>query len=393
MQMMSTGSKSYWSWACFLTANIGKTVSKQAVFSRMNPAWVKTVKALLQEVIGQQVEKNINQQLFKHFKNVWLQDSTTLRLPDILVNKFKGSVSNGKQHSIAKLNVIIHAVSGLCPVMEWSSFTVNEQSLSKSILQIAKAGDLVIRDLGYFVLPVFQQLATAKIYFLSRCRYGVRLYHTQTGEELKLAQLLQGKTWLDQEVICGKESAVKVRLVAMKLTDKQTNERIRKAKQDRDKRLNHSQDYYTLLGFVIFITNVEAEKWNSKQVADAYRVRWNIETLFKSWKSGFQLERLIPEARTNTCRVESFLYLLLIYIAWFQLLIYAPLRWHAQRQTKKYLSIIKVAKLIKSKHINWMNTELSSSLKNEILYQCCYDKRLDRVNEELFLHQFFKPLT
>ena len=359
----------------------------------MNAAWVKTVKALLQEVVGQQAKTKINHQLFEHFKNVWLQDSTTLRLPDILVDKFKGSVSNGKQHAIAKLNVIIHAVSGLCPVLEWSSFTVNEQSLSKSILQTAKAGDLVIRDLGYFALPVFQQLAASKIYFLSRCRYGVRLYHTPTGEEINLAQLLQGKTWLDQEVICGKENAVKVRLVAMKLSDTQTNERIRKAKHDRDKRLNHNQDYYTLLGFVIFITNVETEKWNSKQVADAYRIRWNIETLFKSWKSGFQLERLIPEARTNTCRVESILYLLLIYIAWFQLLIYAPLRWCAQKQTRKYLSIIKVAKLIKSKQINWMNTELSKALKNEIIYQCCYDKRHDRVNEEMFLHHFLKPLT
>ena len=289
--------------------------------------------------------------------------------------------------------MIIHAVSGLCPVLEWSSFTVNEQSLSKSILQTAKAGDLVIRDLGYFVLPVFQQLAASKIYFLSRCRYGVRLYHSPTGEEINLAQLLQGKTWLDQEVICGKENAVKVRLVAMKLSDTQTNERIRKAKHDRDKRLNHNQDYYTLLGFVIFITNVETEKWNSKQVADAYRIRWNIETLFKSRKSGFQLERLIPEARTNTCRVESILYLLLIYIAWFQLLIYAPLRWCAQKQTRNYLSIIKVAKLIKSKQINWMNTELSEALKNEIIYQCCYDKRHDRVNEEMFLHHFLKPLT
>ena len=154
--------------AFFLTAAIGKTVSKQAVFSRMNAAWVKTVKALLQEVVGQQTKTKTNHPLFEHFKNVWLQDSTTLRLPDILVDKFKGSVSNGKQHAIAKLNVIIHAVSGLCPVLEWSSFTVNEQSLSKSILQTAKAGDLVIRDLGYFVLPVFQQLAASKIYW-SQC--------------------------------------------------------------------------------------------------------------------------------------------------------------------------------------------------------------------------------
>jgi hypothetical protein len=393
MLMMSEGSKSYWSWACSLASIIGETVSKQAIFSRMNDSWVKTVKTLLKEVIAQQADKQANRQLFTHFKNVWLQDSTTLHLPDILIEKFKGNVSRGKYKSIAKLNVVINAFSGLCPVMEWSSFTVNEQRLSASILHTAKAGDLVIRDLGYFVLNVFQQLTEAKIYFLSRWKYGVQFSYTENGTAINLAKLLQGKAWFDQEVICGKENSVKVRLVAMKLSAEQTNERIRKAKRNRDRRVNHSKDYYTLLGYVIFITNVEAEKWNSKQVADAYRIRWNIETLFKSWKSGFRLEHIIPEARTNTARVESFLYLMLIYIAWFQLLIYAPLRWYVFRKTGKHLSIIKTAKLINSKSINWMKNEMSNALKKEITYHCCYDKRNDIVNDGMLFYQLFNPLA
>jgi len=391
MLMMGEGSKSYWSWARSLTTVIGKTVSKQAIFSRMSMAWVKTVKSLLQEVIGQQTRTKIKHQLFEHFKNVWLQDSTTLHLPDVLAAKFKGNISRGKQKAVAKLNVIIHAISGLCPVMEWSSFTRNEQDLSKSILNIAKAGDLVIRDLGYFVLNVFQQLATANIYFLSRWRYGVNLSHVTSGKEINLAKLLVGKTWLDQVVICGKETAVKVRLIAVKLTSVQTNERRRKARHDRDHRLNHSKDYYHLLGYIIFITNVESEKWDYRQVAEAYRVRWNIEILFKSWKSGFRIEHLIPEARTNTERVESILYLILIYIAWFQMLIYAPLRWCTYEKTGKHLSIIKVAKLIKSKQLNWMKTEISKTLKIEITYYCCFDTRQDRINKEVLLQQFFKP--
>ena len=196
MRMMSEGSKSYWSWARSLTTVIGKTVSKQAIFSRMTASWVATVETLLQEVIGQQANTKIKHHLFTHFKKVWLQDSTTIHLPDVLAGKFKGNVSGGETKSVAKLNVIIHALSGLCPVMEWSSFTVNEQSLSNRVLQTAKAGDLVIRDLGYFVLKVFKQLADAKIYFLSRWRYGVKLYDITSGEELCLEKLLHRKTWL-----------------------------------------------------------------------------------------------------------------------------------------------------------------------------------------------------
>jgi hypothetical protein len=393
MLMMSEGSKSYWSWARSLTSVIGKTVSKQAIFSRMTDGWVATVKELLQEVLFEQANAKVKPHLFEHFKNVWIQDSTTLHLPDVLAERFKGNTSRGKQKSVAKLNVIIHAVNGLCAVMEWSSFTVNEQQLSKSILKIAQAGDLVIRDLGYFVLPVFRQLAEAKIYFLSRWKYATKLYHPESGCEIALADLLQGKAWIDQEVICGKETRVKVRLVAIKLSNEQANERRRKAKKDRDKRLNHSKAYYQLLGYVVFITTVESEKWNYRQVAEAYRLRWNIEILFKSWKSGFKMEHLIPEARTNTQRVESILYLLLIYIAWFQLLVYTPLRWGIYEKTGKYLSIIKVATLIKSKHMDWIKNEITDKLINEIAYYCCYDKRHDRMNEEMLLQRFFKPLA
>jgi hypothetical protein len=391
MLMMGEGNKSYWSWARSLTSIIGEVVSKQAIFSRMTDSWIATVKELLKEVIFQQMKVKAKPQLFEHFKDVWLQDSTTLHLPDVLAERFKGNWSLGKQKSVAKLNVIIDAVSGLCPVMEWSSFTVTEQYLAKSVLQIATAGDLVIRDLGYFVLPVFKQFSEKGIYFLSRWKYNAKLYEPESGSEINLAGLLRGKTWIDRELICGKETPVKVRLIAIKLSDNQASERRRKAKKDRDKRLNHSSDYYDLLDYVIFITNVEPAKWNYQQIAEAYRLRWNIEILFKSWKSGFRIEHLIPEARTNTQRVESILYLILIYITLFQLLIYTPLRWSIYEKTGKHLSIIKLAKLIKSKPLNWMKIGLNTKLKTEITYYCCYDQRQDRINEEMLLKRFLTP--
>ncbi|MFA9214107.1 MAG: hypothetical protein ACEQSR_09730, partial [Candidatus Methylacidiphilales bacterium] len=137
--MMSEGGKSYWDWASSLSIIIGKSVSKQALFGRMTKAWTDTVKALLQEVMNQQVQAQIKHKLFASFGNVWLQDSTSLHLPDILKKVFKGNVSKGVQKSVAKLNVVINVLSGSCPVLDWMSFTVNEQALSSSILNIAKA--------------------------------------------------------------------------------------------------------------------------------------------------------------------------------------------------------------------------------------------------------------
>jgi len=346
----------------------------------------------MEEVIARQSLKQVNHGLFHHFKKVLLQDSTTIKLSQAMLERFKGNVSGGKQKSVAKVNVVLDVLKGSCPVIELMSFTVNEQKLSDSILAIAKAGDLVIRDLGYFVLPIFKAMDIAKVYFLSRLKFNVCLYDVESGKKINLAQLLKGKTWVDTQVICGKEEQLKVRIVAIKLSAAQAGERRRKAKQDRDQRLKHSEEYFELLGFVIFISNIGKEVWDYRQIAEAYRIRWNIEILFKSWKSCFKIEAMMPEDISNTARIESFIYLLLLYIAWFQLLIFMPFRWMIQQRYNKHLSIIKAAKYVMTNFADWLFEDISRQALKKLAYSCCYDVRHDRTNAVATLEQFYKPL-
>jgi hypothetical protein len=383
--MMQAGVSSYWNWAISISSLTGTTVSKQAIFNRMGPAWTNTVKALVATVVSAQAGIHLNDAVFKGFGAVWLQDSSSFHLPDILFEKFKGNVSKGKQKSIAKLNLVVNLLTGLCPVMRLDSFTVNEQQLSDSILGIACDGDLVIRDLGYFVLDVFSKLTKARVFYLSRLKQGVFLFFL-SGEAICLRKLLSGKNMLDIKVLCGSKERLPVRLVAVKLDEQQTAERIRKAKNDRDKRLNHSSDYYFMLGYVIFITNVDKDIWETAQVAQAYRCRWNVEILFKSWKSGLRVHMLIPQARTNTDRVESYLYMMMLYLSWFHLLIFAPLRWALYRDTGRHLSIIKAA-VWAINNIRWFFIGCNQAMEREIKYYCMYDKRKSRQNavEKLLL--------
>jgi hypothetical protein len=385
MQMMVSGQNSYWAWAYSLSSLQGFKISKQAIFYRMNDAWIATIKSLLAGVIVKQSCRNIKSGLFKAFGNVWIHDSTCVQLPQALIKKFPGSVVNGKQNSVAKLSLIMNVLNGHCPFMEWNSYVQTEQSLSATILQVAKKGDLVIRDLGYFVLRIFAQMDKAEIFYLSRWKYGVNLYDVHTRETIHLAQRLKGKSYLDVEALCGRDEKLNVRLVIIKLPPEQTEQRIRKAKKQNKGRTSHGNDYYALLKYIVLITNVKASVWNYKQVAEAYRSRWNIEILFKGWKTGLNIKSLIPQEQKLTRRTESILYLMLLYISWFQQLIYVPLRLYCLKNGQS-LSIIQCAKWM---NINLIHTLLGyerGMLQKEIITFCCYGKRRKlNAEQRLFL--------
>jgi len=386
MQAMIDGTTSYQSWAYCLSQIAGVRISKPAIFKRMNEAWVKTLKRLFEITIKENYNKDVGLPLFGSFVNVWVQDSTSAKLPSALFEMFKGSIAEKKKYSVAKLNCVINLVSGACKAMDWVSSNVTEQTLSGAILQIAIKGDLVIRDLGYFVLDIFKTMNESGIYFLTRWRYNVNLCDSATGKQICLEKLIKGKRYLDISILCGK-SKIPMRLVVIKIDDDQAAKRRRKARKDHHRSVNHSKGYYHLLGYVIFLTNVGENIWTYRQVAEAYRMRWKIEILFKSWKSKLHLEEIIPKAQHHTERVEGWMYLILLYICWFQQMIYLPLLDYYKQSS---ISLIQLTQWAKVNTWRWLRG-INRKLLNEIQLYCSYDTRR-RINASKRLEQFLTPL-
>ena len=148
------------------------------------------------------------------------------------------------------------------------SFTENDQGASGNIIKVLNPGDLIIRDLGYFVLKVFKAIGSVKAFFLSRYRYGVNIYDDKTGKQISLSEILN-RDIVDIEVLLGASERLKCRLVAVKLPDHVAAERRRKAKNNRDKRLNHSKGYMESLSWSIFVTNIDEQVWSPEKIASA----------------------------------------------------------------------------------------------------------------------------
>lgn len=191
-----------------------------------------------------------------------------------------------------------------------------DQKLGLNILDFIEQNSLVIRDLGYLQMDCITKIDKMRAFFLSRFKSDANVYINREDENaLDLAEYLYEKhrksTVIDIEVYITK-ARIPVRLIAYKVPDKISAERRRKANVTAKKQGRMlTKKKINLLDFSIFITNVPREMWPGEVVGTIYRLRWQIELLFKSWKSGLSIDYL---AGINRHRIEALLYVRMIMV-------------------------------------------------------------------------------
>ena len=375
----SNGKNTFSDWAAQISWLNGKPLSKQAVFDRIHSRTTAFAKQLLEHVLLQLSGNNFDTELFKSFGKVVLHDSTTLHLPQALSLVFPGSRNQfGEQKAIARIQSMFDVKAMRFINFSLLSFIQNDQSSSGSVIQEVSSGDLVIRDLGYFSLAVFEKLIAAKVHILSRLKYGVTITD-RSGSPISLKSLLKQKAGVDRWVYIGSERKVWVRLVMTPLPAEKAAEKIRRARHDRDKRTNHDTAYYNWLRFNFYITTVPNEVWSAKEVNKAYKVRWQIEIIFKSWKTGFHLQRILHEGCTNENRVRVAIYLILLFTCLFIQKIYIKYKKTIERRSTTRVSLLKLSCYI-TRNIKEVLTYNERRLMERIRWHCCYELRHDRVN-------------
>jgi hypothetical protein len=178
-----------------------------------------------------------------------------------------------------------------------------DQSLADRLIPMLKKDDLVIRDLGYFVMRSLCNIEDKGAYFVSRWKVNEDVYaNKEAVTPLNLAKLLDKQAVngiVDIQVFVGKEKRA-VRLVACQMNGEAINSRLKEAHRAAKRRGTQiSKKKMALLRYNIFITNIPSAILASKSVISVYGARWRIELIFKQWKSclkmhvfkGYNIER------------------------------------------------------------------------------------------------------
>jgi hypothetical protein len=344
LSLWSSKQNTYSSWASKLGQLIGDTVSKQAVAKRITEEFVifleSVLKALIKKSIsGDKIEKFSGN--LKKFKRILIEDSTTIHLKDDMNKEYPGSRNQmGREYATLKIQVVYEVIRRNFLRFEITNFRKNDQGFSCRILDIVRPGDLILRDLGYFVLGVFKGLKDKGVSFISRLRQGVNIYNENEDAPIDLAKMLKKRGELDIDVFLGEEEKLPLRLIAVPVEAEVANQRRRRSRKKRDHGRSYSKRYLYLLAWNLFITDIPREQISNNQIAGIYSMRWRIETIFKSWKSVLGIKRIPNDS--NKIRLKSFIYSMLIFIILFQVHYYNYFNRFKKKGIEMKLSLIKL---------------------------------------------------
>jgi hypothetical protein len=392
------GIPSFAALASFISLLHGTTISKQAIHQRTKQSLVTFFQSVLMHLLSSSATTLVRsqQRLCSSFRRVILEDTTSIALPAHLASVYPGSRNQtGKIFSQLKIHSFFDLCSGNYLSFSLQPFTRNDQSLAREAVSLLQPGDVLIRDLGFFVLSAFSSLSRKGILFLSRLQYGTLLYQAQTQQPISLPKYLRAHGMCDMPVLLGEKEKVPLRLVAIPLPDKIAQQRRRMLRQNRDRRCAPSKKHLFLCGWAVFVTTIPSALWSWKDIAQFYSLRWGIEILFKTWKSYCHF-RHVPH-KASRWQIEATVYARLIFVTLFQ-------QTHARllyAQTEKIgcLSMQKLSWFVSTFYWQFAQRFANdpSNALSILQYQCRYEKR-KRINfiqrlMNVGLIQKHRPLT
>lgn len=357
LQMFQEGKNSMRILALKIGLLTQTVIRKESLEARFNRRTLGFALALLKSVMqcrvdimrGDQSNPQLSASILAKFGNVYISDSTCQAAPENLTDMFPSSHNKaGKSKATLRLQVIYNYTAQMFPFFEISSFRDNDQSASDNIFEVAQAGDLVIRDLGYFVLPVFAKMIKKGINFISKYKHGVNVLDNENEQVIDLLELFKGKNRVDMNVKLSSKDKVPMRLVANKLPELVAAQRIAKAKAQRHSKTKHSKEYYELLKWEIYITNVDNEILQAKDFNEIYKIRWFIEIIFKTWKSYFNFKKILNTKGMSYYRTLITIVLMLVKITYAFTHLFSYIDEKVQNQYHKIISPLKFMDLINS---------------------------------------------
>ena len=368
-----------------LEANEKISISPQALSKRFNEGAVNFLKNVFYEMLNIQNEilRSNGSILKNNFNRVTIVDSTGFKLDDKHQDIYKGS---GVKSSV-KIQLQYDLLSGEFIHCDLKEGSYSDASYLETLQSTIQKHDLILKDLGYLKALDLKTIDEKEAFYISRTKINTILYKREEvsgyGKKGNLVKrewylpidikeltepLAEGETIELDDIYIGNttKNRTKFRLILTKLTEecKLKKEIHNKNSNDRSatKFINENKWW---LGVNCYMTNVPKEVLSKDKIYEIYSLRWQVELMFKIWKSLFKIDEV---KKAGLQRILCFIYGRLIMLLLTSSIVFTA-RKITYEATGKELSELKSFKVVQ----NYSNEIYKKIFKGKvILYDIFY---------------------
>lgn len=291
---------------CGSLGNHDAQMSKQALDKRINRnavSFLEKIYLLLYEKQSNLTLTAIPFQSSQPFNRLRVLDGSTVTMSIDCSGVYPGTVGSG-----VKFQMEYDLLTGRFLYIGIQSGKAGDCPAGMERLQDIQKDDLFLQDLGYFKFDMLKQIMMAGAFFVSRAKSDTMFstahpnpkYHPNgeliqkyAYERLLLEEVLptmkRGEFKEYPMVYMGRHEKLPTRLVLYRMTkEEQSRQDHRIVRRGQTKPGKIKQKSKDLSGISIMITNLPLSV-PAEEVVALYRYRWQIELLFKSWKSDFKI--------------------------------------------------------------------------------------------------------
>lgn len=265
------------------------TISKQGIDKRYTESAVEYLRLLVEEALSTQLSQLIDEDFLREFSTLRIKDATRFDLPKQLSEQFKGFGGRCTSEAAICIQYEFDLKSLKFIYFNLTSANVPDAKEASQLQEEFSEGELVLRDLGYFNVKKFIEIEKQNAYYLSRLNGSVLAF--ENGKQICYNTLYNymtetRQTQIEMEITIGKGNLLRTKLVVELVSEEVYKKRLASlTKTAKRKGLTVSDNTRSRARFTLIITNIPNEKIPASKYYCLYRLRWQIELMFKHWKS------------------------------------------------------------------------------------------------------------
>ncbi|MHA1951824.1 MAG: IS4 family transposase [Candidatus Thorarchaeota archaeon] len=270
-------------------ATLGISISAQGIDQRFTPSGADFMHQVLKEAVSMVIaQEPVAIPILQRFHGVYIQDNSTVTLPDSLAALWVGcggsSTKNTSSSVKTHLRMDLNTGKLTGPYLDSGKEHARSSQLAEEAFP---KGSLRIADLEYFKLKSLKELSRQGVYWLTRGKSQCHVYDLK-GKLWDILVLLKTHCHdvLDMDVLLGVRERVPCRLLAFRVPDEVAKVRrsklISEAKREGRK---PSKKSLALASWDYAYCSVPRELLSLDEAFVLLRARWQIELIFKLWKS------------------------------------------------------------------------------------------------------------